>query len=144
MIPVYQTIVDEKRGDCMRATIASLFDLRLEQVPDFTLFDDVLYWRVFHYFVFALGYDNECNGYPDQEGSIPLCECPTVDGAIYASVQSRTFKSCWHAVLIDSNGVVLHDPNPNKAFLGVNVVETKELCCWHQIRKRTEEAQNGS
>lgn len=38
MHKVYQTIVDKGRGDCMRAAIASMFELDILQVPHFLMF----------------------------------------------------------------------------------------------------------
>lgn len=35
MKPIFQTIFDFKHGDCMRACVASIFELSLEEVPNF-------------------------------------------------------------------------------------------------------------
>ena len=35
MKKVFQTIVDKRHGNCMQAAVASLFDLELEEVPNF-------------------------------------------------------------------------------------------------------------
>lgn len=35
MKKVYQTIIDSEKGNCMQATVASLFDLNLDDVPHF-------------------------------------------------------------------------------------------------------------
>lgn len=40
MKPVYQTIIDKEIGDCQRAAAASLFELKIEQVPHFILFNE--------------------------------------------------------------------------------------------------------
>ena len=40
MKPIFQTITHDNRGDCHRAAVASIFDLEIEQVPHFRLFDD--------------------------------------------------------------------------------------------------------
>ncbi len=39
MTPVDQTIVDDKRGDCLRACVCSLLDLPIEAVPNFAEID---------------------------------------------------------------------------------------------------------
>jgi len=120
MIPVDQTIVCKNEGDCMRAAAASLFELRIEQVPHFILFKD--WFPVFYNYLRGLGYTyNGC-----RDGKLPILA--THKGVAYASVKSRTYDDgTTHAVLIDQSGLVVHDPNPNKKFQGINVKETGEL-----------------
>jgi len=57
MTPVFQTISDPKIGDCMRAATASIFNLKIEQVPHFMMFDGRQWFTVFWYFLLALGYE---------------------------------------------------------------------------------------
>lgn len=40
MTPVFQTIFDNKRGNCLQAVMASLFDLPLDEVSHFIIQDD--------------------------------------------------------------------------------------------------------
>jgi hypothetical protein len=35
MVPIDQTILNLKTGDCMAACVASIFEVRLEQIPNF-------------------------------------------------------------------------------------------------------------
>ena len=35
MTKAYQTIIDKSHGNCMQAAVASLFDKKLEEVPNF-------------------------------------------------------------------------------------------------------------
>lgn len=115
MKPVFQTIIDGAKGDCMRATVASLLELELEQVPHFILFSDDVWWDVYCCFFYALGYDYA--GY----GKV-LYRDYSINGFFDASVKSKTFPDKNHAVILDMAGVVVHDPNPNKLWLGENAL----------------------
>jgi hypothetical protein len=47
MIPVRQTIVEDGKGDCLRACVCSLLELRIEDVPNFAecgFFDGLDTW----------------------------------------------------------------------------------------------------
>lgn len=129
MKPVDQTIVCKDRGDCMRATIASLFDLEIEQVPHFILFGANYFDLVWSFFRF-LGYDYMGCGYIHTG---PPKEEDSVNGYFYGVVNSKTFPDVTHAVVIDINGIVVHDPNPNKRWQDINVLESGELKYWYLI-----------
>jgi hypothetical protein len=136
MKQVDQIIIDPIKGDCFRAAIASMFELKLEQVPHFGLFPRHIWFDVFYYFCYALGYQYQGTGHPERKHKIGDY---LINGCVHATVWSRTFDGKTHSVLIDGNGVVIHDPNPNKAFMGVNVVESLELSNFYLIEKRKEE-----
>lgn len=135
MIFVDQTIVDAERGNCMQAVVASLLDLELEQVPNFVLFKKNLWFDIYYYFLYAMGWD--CIGYKKFKGNRNALRIEDgINGLFDASVKSRTFKNKTHAVIIDIKGVVVHDPNPLKTWLGVNVFETSELQGWLTFKPR--------
>lgn len=133
---VMQTCADPDRGDCQRAAIASLFDLEIEQVPHFRIYPEDTWFSVFHHFLLGIGW--EYCGCQEPMRDV-LADAPTVDGYIYASVRSRTFPGKTHAVLVDRQGVVHHDPNPNQAFVGVNVLESQELSHWYLLEPLKDE-----
>jgi len=135
MTPVDQTVVDSGFGNCHQAVMASLFDLDITQVPNFILYPDTQWWTVYWYFIYGLGYEWVGTGYPGQHS---LADTETINGSIEAVVPSRTFPGKTHAVLIDSAGVVVHDPNPNKLWQGVNVLESGDLKSWSIIEKRNQ------
>ena len=140
MKKVDQTIVDKDKGDCLRAVAASMFELDITQVPDFNVFGDEWYDK-YRSFIESQGHDmmgcrHVIHGSPFDYGE--LLKTPMVNGCISAGVKSRTFEDRLHAVLIDQEGVVVHDPNPNKLFLGVNVIDTGELNEWDIIMKKEE------
>lgn len=151
MKKVFQSIVEIGRGDCWRATTASLFELELIQVPNFILFDNIkenkllignknkyggitsfgIYWC----FLNSIGWDYEGLG---RLSTHELKYEDSVDGYFDASVPSKTFENISHAVIIDMNGLVVHDPNPNQAWLGINVKESGDLVYWHLLSKLKE------
>lgn len=126
MIKVYQTIINKDTGNCTQAVIASLFELPLEEVPNFISFGgkwiDVL-WK----FVRERGYEFEGtlhntkfpvgNEFADRPSDIPkLKEMSGVNGFFYASVLSPKYYTKGnfnsHAVVVDKNCNIVHDPNP--------------------------------
>ena len=130
MQPVDQSTVTPTEGDCMRAVVASLFDLPLDAVPHFMRFNEKDWWRVYLGFFWALGWEV---GEWKTEGEIDPDS--GIDGFFDAAVPSKTFPSSKHAVVIDSRGVVVHDPNPNKLWLGVNVLESGDLVGYYTMRR---------
>lgn len=133
MKPVFQENISITKGDCFRASIASLFELELSQVPNFILFPDDRIDHVFNAFIWGLGYEWLGTGYPDKK---KLSECPSVNGFYDACVPSLNFENANHAVLIDSSGMVVHDPSTAKNWKGVNVLETGHLKWWNLIDKQ--------
>lgn len=139
MTPVEQTISDPNRGDCHRAVIATLLDLEIEQVPHFRLFDEN-WFNVYCGFLWGCGYEVEGTGYHPKHTprSEHLKECH-VGGYVEAVVPSKNYPpelGITHAVVMDMDGLVVHDPHPGKAYQGVNVIETGELMSWRLMRKR--------
>jgi len=145
MIRHTQTITDRTRGNCHQTAIASLFDLDVSQVPHFRLFDEHTWWPVLCGFVYAIGYEMLGTGHPKktiEETRERLARSPTVNGCIEATVSSKNYPpedGVTHAVLINSSGLVIHDPHPSKAWEGLNPLETGDLKHWALIKKRKEE-----
>lgn len=135
MKPVMQTIVRSDQGvgvpgDCLRAAVASMFELDIIQVPHFLMFGKRWY-SAYHSFLWFLGYEL-CHY--DYEGKFSRKDL--INGCISASVKSKTFKNDTHAVLVNSVGRVLHDPNPNQAYKGLNILKTGDFVGWDVIKKR--------
>jgi hypothetical protein len=55
MKPVYQEVVDEHKGDCMQAAIASLLELPLNEVPDFINQEN--WFHSFYHFLAKNGFE---------------------------------------------------------------------------------------
>ena len=128
---VFQTTVCHKKGDCSRAAIASMFELDISQVPNFILFDEKTWFKVFFNFLKALGYEYKGEMRKDHV----FYEHDLINDCIYAGVPSKTFEGTTHAVLINSAGRVIHDPNPNRLWLDVNIKATGDLLSWWSIEK---------
>lgn len=132
MIPVDQLYNDPHRGDCMRATVASLLELELEQVPHFRLFDDGQWFDILVGYMKGCGYEYVAVGNPKQKKGLQLED--SIDGYFYAVVPSMNFENCFHAVVIDMNGIVVHDPSDTKLHMGRNVLQIIETY-WFKFAK---------
>lgn len=124
MIPVYQTIIDPKIGNCLQAAIASLLDLSLEEVPNFITEKEGLSLSLGN-FLLKRGYDfsgDAPKGHPvydhlilgkkyDNTQMIFDGPFPGVNGYFIVSGPSPRFKGVSHAVIWNKWGLV-HDPVP--------------------------------
>lgn len=143
MKKVYQTIVDKGNGNCMQAATASILELELNEVPNFIdyLNDNktnphyelmkFLESKGFDYSIWTSSY---FNGKGKQVMKQPISftkEVLRVDGGIngffYASVKSQTFEDVSHAVVIDLNMSIVHDPNPNQLALKLNELDILDI-----------------
>lgn len=129
MKPVMQTKISPVDGDCARACVASMFELDITQVPNFILFGDK-WFNVYFHFLQGLGYMFYGIQHPDNE----IKEEYLINGCVYVSVRSRSFQDITHGVLINKHRVVIHDPNPNKAWQGTDLAESGEMISWQLIR----------
>lgn len=143
MKKVFQKIVCKGSGDCCRATVASLFDKEIEEVPEFFP-DHTQGYELLKYFK-SQGYNYSYfnrreEGYKLQSGVL----CPTIEevakydggigGYFYASVPSQTFKDISHAVVVDVDLNIVHDPNPNGLALKLKPQDIEGIitvCDWY-------------
>ena len=138
MKKVYQTIVDAGKGNCMQAAIASLFDKELNEVPNFISLEN--WFEAMWDFAKDNGYQytgmlynrkmsilntptsdsfKNHNWCEEMKLSVEnLKRYGSVNGFFYATVLSpKYFNWCEgfhnkHAVIIDLEMNVVHDPNP--------------------------------
>jgi len=131
MKKVLQTIVDKGRGNCMQATVASLFDLELEQVPNFIELKENWFEVMCEFFR-----KNGCKSlnpfYKSSHTSSFYLDALKHDGGVngyfYAVVPSQTFApedGVTHAVVVDSELNIVHDPNPNQLALKLKPEDVK-------------------
>lgn len=120
MHKIHQTIVDKGNGNCLQAAIASLFNLQLEQVPHFIEYGNEWYPMMAQFYdlkgyeIGILGMHGTCIN----EARKCLHFDGGVNGYFAASVPSQVYKDVTHAVIIDMDLNIVHDPNPNgKALL---------------------------
>ena len=109
-----QVIIDKGIGDCQRAAVASILGLEsIEQVPHFILYKEGMWFVVYKSFMRIFGHEWEgVSNNPED-----LKKENSINGLFLASVTSKTFGlPTKHAVVIDMNGKVVHDPNPNKLW----------------------------
>ena len=120
MIKTYQTIVDKDFGNCMQAVVASIFETSLNEVPNFIEFDKIETGGAMQ--KLAKFYESKglewCFINRRNRNNDLLKKVTKKDGGIngyfYAHVPSQTFEDGTHAVVIDSDLNIVHDPNPNQ------------------------------
>ena len=138
MTPQKLTISSPENGDCLRACVASLLDLPIEQVPNFMdngKGDDGRWFsdpeNGMNAFLWRNGY--EYKGYRHPEEAISLCT--GVDGYYIGTVNSVNFRGCTHAVIF--HGLKLaFDPSLRKQWKGTG----KNALCYYMIQQRSIEA----
>lgn len=137
MTAVYQTIHGDQRGNCLAAIWASMLDLDINVVPNFVEQDD--YFGALCNFLLPFGYEycsyvinpNRTDlsaeakaGYEWLGQADELPEWGSINGYYDATVFSPGFwdaerfkndpdyKPVCHAVVVDKDLNVVHDPNP--------------------------------
>lgn len=132
MKKVDQSIVCSEDGDCQRAVIASVLELPLEEVPHFIREGDLWALRLMDFMAEQ--------GYPDIHWDAPesypfrghtfrgIMEYDGGwDGFFPASVPSQTFPDRFHAVVVDMDLKVVHDPNPNRRALSCKPEDVRDI-----------------
>jgi hypothetical protein len=131
MKKVFQTRVSKDNGNCAQAVIASLFELGLEEVPDFVsnhhnkpMATEIV--KFLNSRGFKAGYV-----YSDSKYGKTILDVTStddgIDGYFYAVVKSKTFDNGLHAVVVDKNLNIVHDPNPNGECLGLEPKDVIQL-----------------
>ena len=118
MKKVFQQRVDPKYGDCMQAVIASLLDMKLEDVPKFIEYDDE--WaNEMDKFLAEKGYKIKTTLYNGEKIDSKfklenIKDYEGVNGYFYGVVNSPKFylQGGTHAIVVDKDLNIIHDPNP--------------------------------
>ena len=137
---VNQHIICGVKGNCMQAALATLFSKELcdtVNVIDYDndgWFDAMLSWldksTDFIYAGVVNAHENST------ETMRALQSMYAINGFFYGVVNSKNFKGETHAVIIDRNGVVVHDPNPDKKWLGADTARNNELIYWYRFEPK--------
>jgi hypothetical protein len=138
MTPVYQTLFNagtvkgELPGNCLQAAIASLLDMRLDDIPHFMSYGDDDWFKRYKEFLHESGYHYERTLHNPRDIGYDGChktwasiikKLKGVNGYFLATVHSPTYftpelvcafeTTPTHAVIIDRDFNIVHDPNPN-------------------------------
>lgn len=117
MIPVKQTVFG-KRGNCMNACLASLFEVSLDSIPDF--YDDDIddhdaWWKNLRAWLATRGYGLMC---------VSLAKENLTAYAGYLIVSGMSSRGVQHATLW-RDGHLAHDPHPDNS--GILTVDSVDL-----------------
>jgi hypothetical protein len=136
MEKVYQTISNNINGNCLAAVWASLLNLGLKEVPNFVEHEDYFGELCAFLKAFGLEYDSYIinenrKDLPEEQRnqycffSQGLTYCSSIEGLFEATVYSPglwdekryredpEYKPDCHAVIVDKNFNIIHDPNRN-------------------------------
>ncbi len=103
---------EEEQGNCMAACLASLFELELDDVPDFGgKINNGTWYGILN--VWLAQRNLELSFYPVKNVILPML------GYYMLAVKSTTLKNPNDGhMVIAQNGTVVHDPNPNAKSVG--------------------------
>jgi hypothetical protein len=139
MKKVFQTIVDKDHGNCMQAAVASLLDMELDEVPNFIELGHGWFLTMRHFFEDHGGYDICTINKSRRQGEDTeyLRRIAKFDGGVngylYASVPSQTFENIGHAVIVDLDLNIVHDPNPNQLALKLTPDDVRDIMVVHDM-----------
>lgn len=114
MIPVYQTRFGErtsnetKGGNCFQAAVASLFELPLEEVPDFCNIYPIYtcqWYTAYREWLRKRGFSVITLDYEITKDKSAFEDC-------FLIVSGKNKNGVMHSVIY-RNGVLIHNPNPN-------------------------------
>ena len=125
MKKVFQQNTTPDHGDCMRAVVASLFEDDIKNVPNFIEIKD--WWQEFLNYTSNKGYLFKglrynlikFNTTPEDLSLETIKSSEGINGFFFATVfspkynQEGEFNGVLHAVVIDKDFNIVHDPNPN-------------------------------
>ena len=105
---VYQTIIDNEKGDCFRACLASIMELPIKTVPNNHESKQAQFFF----------YNNWLKQFNLQLAFIQFGSMPLPEGCFILSVKSVMFPNCTHAVIGKEDketGIaeIVWNPNPN-------------------------------
>lgn len=135
MIPVYQTVFSNSKGNCLAAVWASLLDKKIDDIPNFV--EDEEYFEAMKSFLKPFGFtyqrylingnrvdltEKQMEEYQHFKDVLP--DHGHVNGFYEATVYSPgyfdeakyfadpSYQPVYHAVIIDKDFKIIHDPNP--------------------------------
>ena len=126
MKKVDQTNVVQGEGNCMQAVVASLLELDLKKVPNFIKYaNKELTWdntlNELYKFMSKRVYQLEEIDIKINDKPVSALDITEIDGGVngyfLAIVPNQTYTDTQHAVVVDEDLNIVHDPNPNRLAL---------------------------
>ena len=107
MIPVEQTIIDSKNGNCLAACVASILEIGIDDVPNPHGAGWFERWQEF-----LVDYGYQMVSIDVSNGIVP---------AEYHIISGKSLSGDWYHCVVGHQGKIIFDPNPN-----TNGLETEE------------------
>jgi hypothetical protein len=113
---VFQSRIEKKHGTCEQAAVASLFEMFIDDVPNFIELGDKWYYALVNFYN-DKGYGHICEFNPKGRSHL-VKQVLEHDGGVNGYWEATVESICLgpgttHAVIIDKDMNVVHDPNPN-------------------------------
>lgn len=120
MVPVKQKIQDYMTGDCLAACIASLLEMKQDNVPNFVALFPVNHvkfgwFELLYYWLWHFDYDLKGHFTPDK-----LSEYEGIGGYIIVSVESNVDSSTHACIYSVKDKRIVHDPEPGDPAIKAN------------------------
>jgi hypothetical protein len=110
MKPVHQTIFTHPNGNCLQACVASILEVEIDQVPNFTVGDGHWWDRFSSYFgglgIAPVAIDRANKSVPGEAIGVPLG---------YSILTGKSPRGDFNHAVVALDGKVVHDPFPNGA-----------------------------
>ena len=129
MIPVDQTDFGPETGNCFPASIASILEIPIADVPNFNpnnWFAEFNKW-LYDYGFFALYYPK-----PQNQADRDDFEYVTNNVLCEASVESPRFPGVMHSIVFHK-GAAIHDPHPDKTSMSATLDDLRALIVFVDI-----------
>lgn len=106
MKPVYQTIFTPPHGNCFQASVASLLELELDDVPNFMLAEGDLWIKEFRKFLEDCGlFAVDVSPFAPESETLSRIDCEHL-------IAAKSPRGDYLHSMVGKNGVPIHDPFP--------------------------------
>lgn len=130
MKKVFQNKFNDNDSNCLQAAVASLLDMDMHEVPNFIEFENWgiewdRFWDKKGVKYYPLSITREEYGIEQMKH---ICHKDGgTSGFFLAMVNSLTHEGDMHAVIIDCDMNVVHDPNPNQLSMKLKDIDIIEV-----------------
>lgn len=108
MIPINQTKFGYPNGNCLAACLASIFEIPIDNVPDFgnrsDWYDNFTIWCIYKFELYPI------------DVTIASCEAGNIKPTGYHIINGTSKNGDFHHSVVGRDGELFHDPHPDGAL----------------------------